>query len=320
MKCLCCGKELPTTATPQEKEWQWHKKCVHAFFGTTILPEIDLSEDALNKLVNQTINKGLAVPGVQKKMSLHLTTGKDARLTLVNYPTGYILKPQTDEYAFLPEYEHLAMQIASLAGVRTVPHALIKMNQTFAYITRRIDRKIGKDGAQLYAMEDFCQLAGRLTEDKYKGSYESCGKIIRQYSSYEGFDLSELFLRIIVSFIIGNSDMHLKNFSLIEESPSSRIFRLSEAYDFLPVNIILPSDHEEMALTVNGKKKNIHRKDFISLASHCSLPDSAAVKIIDQTLSREDQFLHSCEDSFLPDEQIKQVQMLIKTRCEILKK
>lgn len=191
MKCLCCGKELPENASKQERTWQWHQKCVHKFFGTKELPKIDLTEEALHALINQTVNKGLAVPGVQKKMSLHLTTGRDARLTLVNYPTGYILKPQTEEYANLPEYEHMSMQIAECAGIQTVPHALIRMNDTFAYITRRIDRKISSKSTQLFAMEDFCQLSGRLTEDKYKGSYENCGRIIKKYSAYQGFDLSE---------------------------------------------------------------------------------------------------------------------------------
>ena len=95
---------------------------------------------------------------------------------------------------------------------------LTLVNYPTGYITRRIDREFTEGRTTLYAMEDFCQLSGRLTLDKYKGSYESCGKIIRKYSIYEGFDLSEMFLRVIFSFLIGNSDMHLKNFSLIEHA------------------------------------------------------------------------------------------------------
>lgn len=318
MKCLYCGKEIPETASLEEKNWQWHKKCVHKFFGTDILPEIDLSESALNDLVNQTVNKGLSVPGVQKKLSLHLTYGQNARLTIVNYPTGYILKPQTDEYPDLPEFEHMAMQMAELAGIRTVPHALIRMNNSYAYITRRVDRDISRKSIRLYAMEDFCQLSERLTEDKYRGSYEVCGKIVSKYSSYPGFDLSELFLRIVFSYVIGNSDMHLKNFSLIEEYPGSRSFRLSPAYDFLPVNVILPEDKEEMALTVNGKKKNIHRKDFMILARHFNIPDKAAEKMIEKTITCSNSFISACRDSFLPEKQKQKVMNLIASRIQIL--
>jgi len=81
-------------------------------------------------------NKGYTVPGVQKKLSLHLTEGHEPRLTLVNYPTGYILKPQTEEYAALPEMEYLIMQMAAATGIKTVPFALLRMssqNNSFAY-------------------------------------------------------------------------------------------------------------------------------------------------------------------------------------------
>ena len=106
-------------------------------------------------------------------------------------------------------------------------------------------------------MEDFCQLSYRLTQDKYKGSYEQCGRIIKKYSATPGLDLSELFLRVVGSFVMGNSDMHLKNFSLKETEPGSRNFQLSKAYDMLPVNVIMPEDKEQLALTINGKKRNI---------------------------------------------------------------
>lgn len=89
----------------------------------------------------------------------------------------------------------------------------------------------------LYAMEDFCQLSRRLTQDKYKGSYENCGRIVKRYSSMPGLDLTEMYLRVAAAFVVGNSDMHLKNFSLIENMPGSRIFQLSKAYDMLPVNV-----------------------------------------------------------------------------------
>jgi hypothetical protein len=161
------------------------------------------------------------------------STTDDRRLS-----NGFILKPPTEEYDSLPEFEDLAMRLADLVGIQTVPHALIRLNNQYAYITRRIDRDVQKGTVRLYAMEDFCQLSNRLTQDKYRGSYENCGRIIRKYSTRAGLDMTELFLRVAFSFIIGNSDMHLKNFSLRESSPGSREFTLSGAYDLLPVNVI----------------------------------------------------------------------------------
>ena len=154
------------------------------------------------------------------------------------------------------------MRLAEIMGIQTVPHALIKMNDEYAYITKRIDREISEKETKLYAMEDFCQLSYRLTQDKYKGSYEQCGRIIKKYSATPGLDLSELFLRVVGSFVMGNSDMHLKNFSLKETEPGSRNFQLSKAYDMLPVNVIMPEDKEQLALTINGKNVIFIKKNF----------------------------------------------------------
>lgn len=314
MKCLCCGKIIKESAAEVEKENRWHNRCVKAFFGTKQLPVLDVTDEQLNALAQQTVSKGFTVPGVQRKLSLHLLSDREVRLTLVNYPTGYILKPQTAEYSSLPEYEDLAMRLAEAAGVLTVPHALFRMKGQYAYITKRIDRDIQGDRVQLYAMEDFCQLSGRLTQDKYKGSYENCARIINKYSVHSKLDLSELFLRVAVSLVIGNSDMHLKNFSLIEMEPVGREFCISRAYDMLPVNVIMPQDQDELALTLNGKKRNIRRKDLLLFAEHCELNRKTAEKILARLASLEETFLQLCEDSYLSEEQKEMTKTLIRNR------
>ena len=314
MNCLCCGKPIIETASEQEKAIGWHNRCVKRFFGTKTLPDIEVSEEVLEQLAIESTNKGLTVPGVQKKMSLHLdNSGATPRLTLVNYPTGYILKPQTKEYPCLPEAEYLVMQMAEKAKIKTVPHALIRIkaqDNALAYITKRIDRRDGK----MLAMEDFCQLDGRLTEDKYKGSYERCAKIIRKYSSRAGLDITELFIRVVFSFIVGNSDMHLKNFSLIETDENSGNYILSDAYDMLPVNIVNPADTEQTALTLNGKKRNLHRNDFLKFADACQIDRAVAGKIIDRLKRCESEFIRETEQSYLTDELIESMIVLMKER------
>ena len=320
MRCLCCGTEIGIHASDEERLHSWHRRCTKKFFGTTKMPKLDLNKEKFEELANAAITQGLTVPGVQKKLSLHLSTDIDVRLTIVDYPAGYILKPQTDEYEMLPEFEDFAMRAAKLAGIQTVPHALIKNGGQYAYITRRIDRNFDESGAtQLYAMEDFCQLSERLTIDKYKGSYEKCGKIVKQYSQQVGLDLSELFLRVVFSYVIGNSDMHLKNFSLIEDAPGSRKFFLSAAYDMLPVNIVLPEDNEELALTLNGKKRNIHRKDFLAFAQNCEILPSAAEKMMSKLCHLENAFLAACDASYLSDELKSKTSELISERIYRLK-
>jgi serine/threonine-protein kinase HipA len=262
----------------------------------------------------------MTVAGVQKKMSLHLSKDPEYRLTIVDYPSGYILKPQTKEYPNLPEYEDLVMRMASPAGIRTVPHALMKTGDGFAYITARVDRKPVKGEMQMYAMEDFCQLSWRMTEDKYKGSYERCAGLIKKYAEHIGLDLAEFYLRVLFSFATGNSDMHLKNFSLREMTPGGRDFILSEAYDLLPVNIVLPADQDETALTVNGKKRNLRRKDFLILAEHCDLTRKTAEKMIARLVSREGAFRDEIRNSFLPEEKKEEMENFVAGRLQRLVK
>ncbi len=237
----------------------------------------------------------------------------------MNYPTGYILKPQTEEYKALPEMECLVMRMAQASGIKTVPFALLRMpsqDDAFAYITKRIDRANG----QMLAMEDFCQLDGRLTEDKYRGSYERCGKIVSNYSAKSGLDLAELFIRVVFSFAIGNSDMHLKNFSLIESEEGSSIYALSDAYDMLSTNVVVPADTEQLALTVNGKKQNIRRKDFLVLAETIGITEKSAEKMIQKIVKLKDKYIEMCRVSYMPDDMKESLEKLITERITILEK
>lgn len=314
MNCFCCGKPLKT-----ENDNGWHKACIKRFFGTAHIPEIEIDENTLEALAAQSTSKGLTVPGVQKKLSLHLSTdNRNPRLTLVNYPTGYILKPQVKEFECLPEAEQLVMCMADATGISTVPHALIKSGDNLAYITKRIDRVFGKTEIKMLAMEDFCQLDLRVTADKYKGSYERCAKVIGRYSSQIGLDMAELFMRLVFSFVVGNSDMHLKNFSLIETDEASNTFVLSPAYDLLPVNVIMPEDTEEFALALNGKKTHIRKKDFFVFAEECGISKASAEKMIAKIVSMKPKYIDMCNSSLLPNHLKEEFVELIEQRCGVL--
>lgn len=315
MNCLCCGKELH-----KANEVGWHKACIKRFFGTTKLPKIEIDETTLKLLVEDTVKKGFTVPGVQKKLSLHLVSDDNKpRLTLVNFPIGYILKPQVSEYEALPESEHLIMSMADMAGISTVPHALIRGDDGIAYITKRVDRKLHDGRVEMLAMEDFCQLDLRLTEDKYRGSYERCAKIIKRYSSRVGIDMTEFFVRLVFCFVVGNSDMHLKNFSLVETAECTGEYVLSPAYDLLPVNANMPADKEQFALTMNGKKMNIHRRDFLKFADTCDISQAVAEKLIESIIKFTPQWIKLCDDSLLPSELKKRLKTIIYERTAVLK-
>ena len=315
MRCLCCNKEIDDPSD-YEREVCWHNKCIKKFFSTDMIPQLDCSEEELEELANSTVNKGLTVPGVQKKLSLHLeTVDHISRFTLVDYPTGYILKPQSSEFQALPEAEFLSMKLAEIAGIKTVPCALLLNNGRYFYITKRIDRIKGK----MRAMEDFCQLSYRSTADKYKGSYEACGKIIRKYSKNVGIDLSEFYYRVLFCFVTCNSDMHLKNFSLIEDKPASRSFGLSDAYDLLPVNVIMPEDTEQMALALNGKKRNLRKKDFKALASSLEITEKTSEIFMKRLIKLESKFIEAIQTSLMPEEMKDSFAEQMKIRFQVLK-
>jgi len=212
--------------------------------------------------------------------------------------------------------------MAKATGIRTVPFALIKMllqGKSFAYITRRVDCIPNKSKqVEMLAMEDFCQLDGRLTQDKYRGSYERCAKLISKYSIQPGLDLSELFLRIAFSFVSGNSDMHLKNISLVETSESSRRYILSDAYDMLPVNLVLPEDTDQLALTINGRKNRIQRKDLFVFAESAGIPEKSAEKMIQKIVSMEERYILMCRNSFITEDMKENFESLIHSRSRVL--
>ena len=313
-KCLFCYQEL------EEGQRDFHPACAKKFFGKAEVPILPYSRSNINDLAREAVLSRTAVTGVQSKLSMDVNKGgKDEpdRLTIVGLWGRYILKPKSEDFPWLPEVEDLTMHLASIAKIKVVPHTLIRFSDgELTYLTKRIDRD--NRGTKLL-MEDMCQISERLTADKYKSSYENIAKMIRKFSSAPMLDLVNFWEVVMFSWITGNSDMHLKNFSLIEESSGSRVFKLSPAYDLLPVNVILPSDKDQMALTVNGKKRNIRRKDFLELADKISLNKTAATKILMRVVKSRDTLLKICDDSLLsPQDKIK-VHALIQTRCEILK-
>ena len=213
----------------------------------------------------------MTVPGVQPKLSLHVERGGDqggGRLTLVGLEGAFILKPPTKEYPDMPELEHYTMRLAGAAGLDVAPGGLIPLaSGELAYITRRMDRTAS---GPLH-MEDMCQVTDKMTEQKYRGSMEQVGKAVLRYSSNPGFDALRLFELALFCFLTGNADMHLKNFSLLYEADG--IIRLSPAYDLLPTKLLMPQDQEEMALTMNGKKSRLQRRDFDAFGHALNLAD-----------------------------------------------
>lgn len=272
-RCLHCYEKLTNS------EDLYHTACVKKFFGQLYAPTLSYRRDELRKLAVQVLQSQMAVTGVQPKISLSLFRKADKnvpkKLTIVGLYGDYILKPPSDHYPQLPELESATMHMAQSLGLHVVPHSLVRLtDDTLCYITKRVDRtRQGK-----LHMEDFCQISGRMTEDKYKGSHEQVAKLILKYSANPLLDVTSFFELVLFSFLTGNSDMHLKNFSLLEQQGLG--MTLSPFYDLLPTTVVNPLDIEELALTLNAKKKKLKYQDFKAAYENCGL----STKVLDKTL------------------------------------
>jgi len=311
-RCLFCYQEL------KEKQTDFHSECSKKIFGSAIPPLLPYTRENLSELAEQVIRSQTTITGVQPKLSLDLD-GKDKntpqRFTIVGLWGKYILKPQTDLYTQLPENEDLTMHLAKIAGIRTVPHSLIRFaDGELCYITKRIDRDSKGNKLQ---MEDMCQLSEHLTEHKYKGSYEQIAKLLLRFSNSPKLDLVNFWQQTLFCWLTGNSDMHLKNFSLYALTKGQYI--LSPAYDMLSTVLAMPEDTEELALTLNGKKRKLNRTDFEKTFSQSGL-DS---KVINNLFLRFEKVLLQwqtfIEISFLSEEQKKNYNGLIAEKLNLLK-
>lgn len=293
--CLCCRKPLD--------DGIWHKKCIKSFFKNDNLPIVSLNIEELERVAINQIGDHKGVAGVQEKLSLHLNLNdkKRPRLTILGMPSDYILKPQSSSYRRLPEFEHTAMLLAELCGISVVKHGLIPLdNGELAYITKRIDRK----GETKIHMEDFCQASNNITANKYRSSYEECAKLIMKNSKNPVIDVINFFKTLYFDFVIGNSDVHMKNFSFIMDERGK--LSLSPIYDLLPTKVILPSDHEELGMLLNNKKTHLSKKDFDIFCKNIDIQEITKEKITNQINNK---YSEMCEiiDSSLLDQNSKVV-------------
>lgn len=310
-RCLCCYQPIP-----QGKE-DYHSHCASRLFGCAKAPVLPYTRKDLNKLAQVVVESRTAVTGVQPKLSMdleHDDKGRAQRLTIVGVMGRYILKPQTERFDHLPEMEDLTMQLAGIARIPTVPHGLIRFKDgELNYITRRIDRTV--DGRKL-PMEDFCQLSGRLTEQKYQGSYEMIARLIERYSSVAKLDIINFWEQVVFSWIVGNADMHLKNFSLISQKPGK--YLLTPTYDQISTAVIMPEDTEELALSLNGFQKKLMVMDFIQAMEATGVARNVAHRIVSRFSAMQQKWFNCIDISFVSDKQKVQLKELISMRLEKL--
>ena len=308
-RCLYCYRPLPEGSGPV-----YHPACSRKLFGKAVPPAFPYTEADMLVLAEVVVHQHITVTGVQPKLSLALapvgTAGQPSRFTIVGALDGeYILKPPTARYPHLPEVEDLTMHLARLARLPTVPHGLLRLESgALAYVTRRIDRVKGRK----LAMEDMCQLTERLTENKYDGSHEQVARAILRYSANPGLDVVNYYELVLFSFLTGNADMHLKNFSLLQTPGLG--YGLAPAYDLVATTLVNPADKEELALTLNGKKRRLRLADFRQAAQRAGIEDKVVTRLLARFAKVQPLWREFIDESFLPEELKRQFHELLSSR------
>ena len=302
--CLYCYKDL-------NDEVDFHQKCTMEFFGTKEAPQLPYTLDQMSELAIKVVERSVSVPGVQAKLSMSLINearDKAARLTVVGALGGnYIFKPPNMNFPEMPQNEHVTMRIAETLGIKVVSSSLIRLQSgELSYITKRIDRTI--NGAKIHMIDMF-----QITEayDKYKSSMEKIGKALNIYSDNTLLDKLSFFEITIFSFLSGNNDMHLKNFSMIQTDYG---WSLSPAYDLLNATILNPEDKEELALTIEGKKKKLKLEHFNQLGKTLGLSSKQISGVFKRFQLNKETAFSLVDQSFLSEDMKSKYQLVMNER------
>ncbi len=277
-------------------------------FGIDREPFIDLTLAGVSLKAQEMVGK-MSISGVQPKLSVKLADrAGNPHLEVTGEGGQYILKPQVQAFANLPENEDLCMTIAEDLGIDAPAHCLVHLkDKSLAYVVKRFDR----EGCRKIHQEDFAQILGK--ENKYDGSVEEIGRSLKAVSEVPGLDVQLFFERVVFNFLIGNGDAHVKNYSVIYNEEG--LARLAPAYDLVCSRIVIPEEADESALTIQGKKSRIKRKDMELLAEYLGIPE----KIRFAKFAGQEKFFRSrLAESLLPKDLAKDFDKLLIERFQRL--
>lgn len=278
------------------------------------LHPLNLSADEQRQEATDRAGK-ISIQGVQKKLSAVLKI-KDETFEIVDKNARYILKPQSSLYPELPENEALTMSLAEIIGLEVPTHGLIySKDKSMTYFIKRFDR-MGHN--KKCAQEDFAQLSNEDRHTKYNSSMEKVVLVIDKFCTFPKIELLKLFKLTLFNFLIGNEDMHLKNFSLITKN--SKV-SLSPAYDLLNSTIAQKNTREELALPLKGKKNNLTQQDFFKYFAVTRLGlNEKVISDVKQTIQQAlPEWQALITQSFLSQDMQEKYLNLLDARCKKMK-
>lgn len=280
------------------------------------LKRLDLLNFTAEELRAEAMQRAskMSIQGVQPKLSAILNI-KDGLFEIVDKGGKYILKPQHHIFPELPQNEDLTMRLAASIGIGVPLHGLIySKDNSLTYFIKRFDRKGQKDKI---AVEDFAQLSGMSRDTKYNYSMEKLVKLIDDFCTFPSIEKAKLFNLVLFNFLVGNEDMHLKNYSIII---SNGKVELSPAYDLLNSTIVLKGDTEEIALSLKGKKSKLNRNILIDYfgRERCNLTDKIIERLLEKIQKEIPAWFNLIDISFLSGEMKEKYKNLLYKRIDIL--
>jgi serine/threonine-protein kinase HipA len=281
-------------------------------FGKPIRPTIAISSREI-ALEAQKLAGKLSISGVQPKLSMRL---KGDHLVPVARDGQFILKPETQEFAELPANEYVCMSMGKRFGLRVAPCLLLELSDgTPAYVVKRFDRYKKGRRVEKLACEDMQQILGG--PNKSAGSHEQIAQAVRQHCTFAPLELQRLFELVVFNFAIGNGDAHRKNFSLLTSADGT--VALSPAYDLVSSRLAIPTENDELALTLNGKRNRLHRADFLAFAEHLSIAPEYAERQIAKLAQLGGALAEMIDASVLSSDQRQRLLEIVTDRLDRLR-
>lgn len=236
-----------------------------------------------------------SLAGVQLKFSAVQQANGGLTIPATGQGGSWIVKLPSSRFDAVPENEYSMMELARMLGmdvpetqllpinqIANIPDGIGKFGDAFknaqAFVIKRFDRA----GDQAVHIEDFAQVFGVYPQDKYK---KASMRNIAQVIGIEGQDkdIAEFTRRLVFNTLIGNADMHLKNWSVIYKD--KRTASIAPAYDFVSTIPYIPDDSASLKVSRSKKFSDFTLDELSHLAAKAMLPEKLVLDTAKQTVA-----------------------------------
>ena len=235
-----------------------------------------------------------SLAGVQLKFSAVAAAGGGLTIPARGVGGDWILKLPSLHYAGVPENEYSVMRLAAHAGIEVPETRLVPLEQVVGLPQRLLERGMPNEpalavrrydrttGGRVHA-EDFAQVFGQRPQDKY-GRY-TCADIATMVAAFcDDRSVEEYARRLMYSALVGNGDMHTKNWSLIYRD--GRTAELSPAYDLLCTKAYIPEDEPALRIGKARRWQSLGLEDFSIVADAARVSGASFVRAATETAER----------------------------------